>query len=301
MGRTQWGDPADRDDGDVVEQRGRMFPSLKWRPPWGAVLAAGLAAGLVTGLAAGYAAGERQAGSSANPPRSSGTPALSGTAAQASTPALTQPGPECSAQIGRNLQLGVLVTNQSGTRLTEGHIAVVLPTGGLTPVARDWGPCGVLPEDQTSRGGQLPPGASAWFTVTFKVLVKCPSPLPVQFTVSYDQNGRPSSASLPGFPDLGPVPYADCPRASSSLRTGRRLGVGVDGEAGDDDRDPGQVVGLSAPATAERLRRLEDAGVVSYRAEVDPRALGYPICALVRISPDSPLGVTEPASRSAPA
>jgi Lrp/AsnC family leucine-responsive transcriptional regulator len=44
-------------------------------------------------------------------------------------------------------------------------------------------------------------------------------------------------------------------------------------------------VGLSAPATAERLRRLEDTGVVSYRAEVDPRALGYPICALVRISP----------------
>ena len=32
-------------------------------------------------------------------------------------------------------------------------------------------------------------------------------------------------------------------------------------------------VGLSAPATAERLRRLEDTGVVSYRAEVDPRAL----------------------------
>ena len=46
-------------------------------------------------------------------------------------------------------------------------------------------------------------------------------------------------------------------------------------------------VGLSAPATAERLRRLEDTGIVSYRAEVDPRALGYPICALVRISPDS--------------
>lgn len=45
-------------------------------------------------------------------------------------------------------------------------------------------------------------------------------------------------------------------------------------------------VGLSAPATAERLRRLEEAGVVSFRAEVDPRALGYPICALVRISPD---------------
>ena len=36
----------------------------------------------------------------------------------------------------------------------------------------------------------------------------------------------------------------------------------------------GRRVGLSAPAIAERLRRLEESGVVSYRAEVDPRALG---------------------------
>lgn len=46
-------------------------------------------------------------------------------------------------------------------------------------------------------------------------------------------------------------------------------------------------VGLSAPAIAERLRRLEDSGVVRYRTEVNPAALGYPICALVRISPHS--------------
>lgn len=44
-------------------------------------------------------------------------------------------------------------------------------------------------------------------------------------------------------------------------------------------------VGLSSPAVAERLRRLEDTGLLSYRAEVDPRALGYTICAIVRISP----------------
>jgi Lrp/AsnC family transcriptional regulator, leucine-responsive regulatory protein len=46
-------------------------------------------------------------------------------------------------------------------------------------------------------------------------------------------------------------------------------------------------VSLSAPAVAERLRRLEDTAVVTYRAEIDPRALGYPISALVRISPNS--------------
>jgi Lrp/AsnC family leucine-responsive transcriptional regulator len=44
-------------------------------------------------------------------------------------------------------------------------------------------------------------------------------------------------------------------------------------------------VGLSGPAVADRLRRLEEAGILSYRAEVDPRALGYTICAIIRISP----------------
>ncbi len=46
-------------------------------------------------------------------------------------------------------------------------------------------------------------------------------------------------------------------------------------------------VGLSAPAIAERVRRLEDSGTLSYRADVDPRALGYAICAIVRISPQT--------------
>jgi Lrp/AsnC family transcriptional regulator, leucine-responsive regulatory protein len=49
----------------------------------------------------------------------------------------------------------------------------------------------------------------------------------------------------------------------------------------------GRRVGLSAPAVADRMRRLEDDGVLSYRAEVNPRALGYSICAIVRVSPGS--------------
>ena len=44
-------------------------------------------------------------------------------------------------------------------------------------------------------------------------------------------------------------------------------------------------VGLSSPAVADRLRRLENTGTLSYRAEIDPRALGYALCAIVRISP----------------
>jgi len=49
----------------------------------------------------------------------------------------------------------------------------------------------------------------------------------------------------------------------------------------------GRRVGLSSPAIAERMQRLEESGALSYRAEVDPRFLGYTICAIVRVSPQS--------------
>ncbi len=45
----------------------------------------------------------------------------------------------------------------------------------------------------------------------------------------------------------------------------------------------GKRVHLSAPAVAERVRKLESAGVISgYRVEVDLDRLGYPIVALVQ-------------------
>lgn len=45
-------------------------------------------------------------------------------------------------------------------------------------------------------------------------------------------------------------------------------------------------VGLSAPSVAERLRRLEEEGVVkAYRVDLDPKALGYTLTAIVRIRP----------------
>jgi len=48
----------------------------------------------------------------------------------------------------------------------------------------------------------------------------------------------------------------------------------------------GRRVGLSSPAVAERLRRLEDEGVISaYRAELNPRALGFNLGVLIRIRP----------------
>jgi Lrp/AsnC family transcriptional regulator, leucine-responsive regulatory protein len=48
----------------------------------------------------------------------------------------------------------------------------------------------------------------------------------------------------------------------------------------------GRRVGLSSPAVAERLQRLEADGVVrGYHADVDPRALGYSLGAMIRIRP----------------
>src|SRR4051812_8371069 len=48
----------------------------------------------------------------------------------------------------------------------------------------------------------------------------------------------------------------------------------------------GRRVGLSSPAVAERLRRLEQEGVITgYRAEVDPRKLGYSLGVVIRIRP----------------
>lgn len=47
-----------------------------------------------------------------------------------------------------------------------------------------------------------------------------------------------------------------------------------------------KAVGLSAPAVGERVRKLEQSGVIrGYRAVFDPDALSLPICAFVAIIP----------------
>ncbi|WP_439527799.1 Lrp/AsnC family transcriptional regulator [Pannonibacter sp.] len=47
-----------------------------------------------------------------------------------------------------------------------------------------------------------------------------------------------------------------------------------------------EVAGLSGPATADRLRRLEQRGVLrGYTVDIDPAALGYTLEAVVRIRP----------------
>jgi Lrp/AsnC family leucine-responsive transcriptional regulator len=49
----------------------------------------------------------------------------------------------------------------------------------------------------------------------------------------------------------------------------------------------GRRVGMSSPAVTERVRRLEEAGVIrGYRLDVDPAALGLPLTAFIRVRPN---------------
>jgi Lrp/AsnC family transcriptional regulator, leucine-responsive regulatory protein len=53
--------------------------------------------------------------------------------------------------------------------------------------------------------------------------------------------------------------------------------------------DLGRRIGLSASATAERLRRMEEAGIIrGYTVEIDREALGLPILAIIRMTCDGP-------------
>jgi Lrp/AsnC family transcriptional regulator, leucine-responsive regulatory protein len=47
----------------------------------------------------------------------------------------------------------------------------------------------------------------------------------------------------------------------------------------------GRRVGLTTPAVIERVRKLEDAGIITgYRAEIDTSKVGLPITAFIRMS-----------------
>ena len=199
---------------DVLELGGQRRRMPRWWPP-GAALVPGVVA-LVVGLAIGYAVGVRHAGEHVAPPSPSRAAAPAAPAAPFSAGGfpLSQSGLEGSVQTGRELQVGLEITNLSLATLRLRRIQVVLPLGGLKVTTQAWGPCGQLAAADDASGRILPPtlgrGASSWFTVTFQVLVRCPQPLPVQFALHYDQQGRPAVIQLPGFPDLGQVPYSGC-------------------------------------------------------------------------------------------
>jgi hypothetical protein len=200
---------------DILEQGSDRPPLHLWprvrlrRPPTVAVILG--IAGLVIGLAGGYAAGTLPAGKRGAPPAQLGT-AASGPVISDEVGGFPvgQSGPPCFAQTGTELQLGMQITNFSTAPATLDSVKVILPLGGLKVISQSWGVCGELPGSFGAPGTALAPAATTWFSVTFQVLIKCPEPLPVQFALSYTQNGHPATAHLPGFDDLGQVNYTGC-------------------------------------------------------------------------------------------
>jgi hypothetical protein len=231
-------------------RRPRWPPAPGWRPSRGAAVLsiAGLVVGLAAGYALGYrrlgsdVSPSRATAVGAVPPAVTGSAAPPGSAESASGPGayssslsitglsgLSQTGGACSVQRGRDLQLGVELINLSGTSVTLGRVRSILPLGGLHPISQQWAPCGAISSSwQATEGGSfvfidastgkveagsstvLPPYGTAWLSATFRVLVACPGPLPVQFNVGYQENGRTGTAQLPGFPDLSQVAYTGC-------------------------------------------------------------------------------------------
>jgi Lrp/AsnC family leucine-responsive transcriptional regulator len=70
--------------------------------------------------------------------------------------------------------------------------------------------------------------------------------------------------------------------------TNRRILKELQGDARLTMAELGRRVNLSPPAVAERVQRLEKAGVITgYHASVDPKALGFALSAVVRVAPDA--------------
>jgi Lrp/AsnC family transcriptional regulator, leucine-responsive regulatory protein len=66
--------------------------------------------------------------------------------------------------------------------------------------------------------------------------------------------------------------------------TGWRLLLALQQNARLSYSELGQRVGLSSPAVAERIHRMEDAGIISgYHAEVNVAKIGFPITAVIRM------------------
>lgn len=70
-----------------------------------------------------------------------------------------------------------------------------------------------------------------------------------------------------------------------------RIGLRILSVLQDNARMPlsqiGKKVGLSAPAVAERMRKLEEAGIIAgYHARIAPDAIGRSVCAFIRLTTD---------------
>ncbi|MGZ4270377.1 MAG: Lrp/AsnC family transcriptional regulator [Solirubrobacteraceae bacterium] len=87
---------------------------------------------------------------------------------------------------------------------------------------------------------------------------------------------------------MASIPWSNGAIAVDGLldTTNRRLLAELQADARLSHAELGRRVGLSSPAVAERVRRLEDAGVITgYHAQIDPRRVGLGLSVLIRVRP----------------
>jgi Lrp/AsnC family transcriptional regulator, leucine-responsive regulatory protein len=71
--------------------------------------------------------------------------------------------------------------------------------------------------------------------------------------------------------------------------TGWRILEELQGNARLTHKELDRRVNLSAPAAADRIKRMEEAGIITgYRAQVDPERVGLPLTAFVRMKCPAP-------------
>jgi hypothetical protein len=199
---------------DILEQGGRprllRLPSPGWRPSRGASILAAVT--LAIGLAVGYAAGHGQGPGTAATPEKPAAPAGQAPASIGFGLALTEDPGTCSVQAGRDLELGIPVTNRSGQTILLESVKPVPPVPGMLKVLSwRWDPCGFDKDGIIPDTVALGPGQTTWVTAVVQPLVACPGPAPLQFQVTYSANSHKSTSDLPGFPDLSAVRYSGCP------------------------------------------------------------------------------------------
>jgi hypothetical protein len=212
---------------DILEQGDRLrlprLPSPGWRLSRGAGILA--TATLAIGLAAGYAVGHGQGRGTVAAHEKPAAPAGqtsavgSGSVLLVAPPAsidvglaLTEGTGTCSVQAGRDLELGIPVTNRSGqTVLLESVKPMPLVSGMLKVLSWRWNPCGFDNNGTAPDTVVLGPDETTWVTAVVQPLVACPGPAPLQFQVTYAINGQQSTFNLPGFADLSAVHYSGCP------------------------------------------------------------------------------------------